>query len=119
MTVTATVSRRAFAAALGAAIAAFIAAHPVFANGDTTVFTVAGVPGAGLLQIRASASLSGTVIGVIRNGDQGFVNVSDCVDAKTKKRVSFGARKRPNVFCGVSAGDDGQYAGYACGKYLR
>lgn len=120
MTTISTLSRRAFASAmLGAGIAANVAISPVRANGETTLFTVAGIPGQGLLQIRSAPSTSAPVVGVIRNGDHGFVIVKSCRNVRTKKPVAFARRGRPHVFCQVMAGDDGQFVGFVRGKYVQ
>lgn len=99
----------------------FVAPHSAMSAGGTQVFTVKGVPFGDVLNIRNQPKASAAVVGKLKNGDQGFVSVLDCWNSKTRKKIppSQLSRSKPNQWCSVQAGDEGDINGFARFKYIE
>jgi uncharacterized protein YraI len=102
--------------------ALFMSTEAAIAADGQAVFTVAGVPGAGQLNVRSKPKPAAPIVGTMQNGDQGFVLLNDCWNSKTGKKIKQAQVNlmKPNTWCAVMNGDvDNSFQGYARTNYLQ
>ncbi len=84
------------------------------------VFTVGGVPAGDTLNVRSKPRATSSIVGKLRNGDSGFLDVN-CRNARSGKKITVDSPDRfaTGIWCFVMAGDDGDLTGWINTKYAR
>jgi hypothetical protein len=85
------------------------------------VYTVRGVPPGDLLTVRKKPRANAPVVGKLPNGAQGFMTLDGCFNSKTGRKIPADKvdMRKPNTWCAIQFGDDGQYGGFVRAKFLQ
>jgi hypothetical protein len=113
---------RIFAAiVMSTSIAVIGSGSALSAGGAPSVFTVSNVPYGDILNVRQWPKARAPIVGTMKNGDQGYVDTTDCWNSATGKRIPQSRVNfaKANTWCSVMGGNDGDLRGYVRTKFLQ